>query len=206
MAQHVPDNERWNHSIHYWKQLLDRIPPTAHTALDVGCGEGYEARALAARGLEVTAVDVDVATIARAAQQEDSGVNYLVGDALTAALPRPSFDVVVAVAVLHHMDLERGLQRLADLVTSGGILLVVGLAASQTTGDRLQDLTGAVVSKVRRRGTGMWESAAPTVWPPPHTYRDVANVAAQLLPGSEYRRRSMYRYTLTWTKPDAGAS
>lgn len=206
MPESVPDADRWNHSIYYWNQVLRLVPPTAQTALDVGCGDGYGARSLAARGLQVTAVDTDARSIARAHEQDSPRVTYVVGDVLTAMAPSSDFDVVAAVAVLHHMDMEAGLERLRALVAPGGILLVVGLAASQTPGDRARDLAGAIASRVRRPGNGVWESDAPTVWPPPHTYREVAGVAARLLPGSEFRRRAMFRYTLTWTKPDAVAS
>ena len=46
-------------------------------------------------------------------------------------------DVVYAGAMLHHVDLHAGLARLRDLVSPGGRLLVVGLAASEYPRDLL---------------------------------------------------------------------
>jgi hypothetical protein len=36
------------------------------------------------------------------------------------------------------------------------------------------------------------------------TYRDMRRIAAEELPGTRFRRRLLFRYSLVWTKP-AGA-
>jgi SAM-dependent methyltransferase len=46
-----------------------------------------------------------------------------------------------------------------------------------------------------------WESAAPTVWPPDHTYSEIRSIAAKLLPGHRLRRHLLWRYSLIWAKP-----
>ncbi len=35
-----PDHQRLNYNIQYQRPLIADLPPTARTALDVGCGEG----------------------------------------------------------------------------------------------------------------------------------------------------------------------
>jgi hypothetical protein len=47
-----------------------------------------------------------------------------------------------------------------------------------------------------------WPNPSPAVWPPPRTHPEIRALTADLLPGSVYRRRVLWRYTVTWwTKP-----
>lgn len=197
----VPDDQRWNHNIRYQRELFQTIPPRARTALDVGCGEGFAARALAHRGLEVTGVDLDSASIERAGKQDCHGVTYLCGDAFSLQLPHDTFDVVTATAVLHHMDLHAAMANLSRLVTPGGQLLVVGLAHTSMPRDAFREVLAWVFDKVDRARHGAWEHGSPTAWPPPHSFDEVRKASREILPGCTYARKVLWRYTIEWTKP-----
>lgn len=197
----VPDHRRWNHNTHYQPQLLAAIPPHARTALDIGCGEGYTARALARKGLAVTGIDADAKSIERAREQDSEAITYIEGDVLSTPLARDSFDVVTAIAVVHHMDLEVGLTRMRELVAPGGCLLVLGLARSSLPRDALREVAAVALSTVYRWRREYWEHHSPTVWPPPHSFDQVREQAARILPGSRYRRKVLWRYSIAWTKP-----
>ncbi|WP_062519396.1 class I SAM-dependent methyltransferase [Demequina silvatica] len=209
-----PDHQRWNYNIHSMSPLLGTIPDTARTALDVGCGEGYLARQLAARGLEVTGIDTDPAAIARARTQghtvelltsteeepaESPSITYKVGDAMASDLG--TYDVVTASAVLHHLDLEQGLARLRDLVAPGGRLLVVGMAKSNWPQDLPRDVWATFVDKFHRLFRGYWDHGCDCTWPAPHSFADVREAAPRIVPGSVYTRDLLWRYTLTWDRP-----
>jgi len=196
----VPDAARRNHTIDAFRGLLPHIPQGARTALDVGCGEGFAARALAARGLAVTAIDLHEPSLERARSQDTAGIAYLNADVMTAQLPG-GYDVITALAVLHHLPLEESLRRLKELLAPGGVLLVVGLAASVMPRDVGWEAAAAVAHQVGRLTHSTWEQPSPTVWPPPATYAQVRDAAARVLPGSRFRRRVQWRYTLTWVKP-----
>ena len=211
-AKERPDHQRWNYNIHYMRDLLPTIPDGARTALDVGCGEGYLARRLAERGLEVTGVDSDAAAIARARAQghvvellegegESPSITYRVGDVLTEDLGE--FDVVTASATLHHLDLDAGLARLRDLVAPGGRLLVVGMARSGWPQELPRDVWATFVDKFHRLFRGYWDHGCECTWPAPHGYADVREASARILPGSTYTRQLLWRYTLTWDRPAA---
>ena len=211
-----PDHQRWNYNIHYQQPLVADLPETARTALDVGCGEGYLARRLAERGLEVTGLDVDPSAIARARDQghtvdlleagddaenplQSPSITYRVGDVLTEKLG--TYDVVTAVATLHHLDLEAGLTRLGELVAPGGRLVIVGMAASNWPQDLPRDVWATFVDKFHRLFRGYWDHGCVCVWPAPHSFAEVAEVSGRLLPGSVYTRELLWRYTLTWDRP-----
>lgn len=198
-----PDRKRWNLNIHYQRPLVERIPQDARSALDVGCGEGLLARTLAARGLDVTGIDMDADSIRRARKQDTERISYIEGDVHTAQLPTASFDVVTSVAAVHHGDLVTELERLKELVAPGGLVLVVGLAKA-TWRDIPREMAAAVVDKIHRLVRGYWDHGSPCAWPPDHTYEDVKREAARIMPGSEFKKRLLWRYTLVWTKPAAG--
>ena len=200
MAEHVADAERRNHTLDYFRELLPLIPDSARTALDVGCGEGFAARALAARGLTVTAVDLDEPSLEAGREQNTAGIEYRNADIMTADLPG-DYDVITALAVLHHLPLEESLKRVRSLLAPGGTLLVVGCAASEMPKDAGRELVAAVVNQAGRLTHKLWEHPSPTLWPPPVTYSQVREAAQEILPGSDFRRRLLWRYTLTWVKP-----
>ena len=119
------DDLRWNFNIHYHRVVLESIPSTAQTALDVGSGDGVLSFDLADRGLQVTGLDPDAASVQRAASDDRASDKtlFVVGDLFTVALEPASFDVVASVAMLHHVDAEAGIRRMRDLLNRGGACL-----------------------------------------------------------------------------------
>lgn len=193
--------ERWNHNIAYYDLVLAAVPPGARTCLDVGAGEGMLARLLAAAVPDVWALERNSATLARArAEDPGNAVRYVGGDLLTAPLPVASFDLVAAVASLHHMDVASGLMRMRDLVRPGGRVIVVDVALTDWPQDIPYELAGLVMSRVYQATRGYWTSFAPTR-PPSLTYAQTREAAASVLPGARYRRRILWRYSLVWDRP-----
>ena len=98
------------------------LPPGR--ALDLACGEGRNARWLADRGWQVTAVDFSPVAIGKARQVSDA-VDWQLGDALTAPLP-DSLDLVVIAYLQVPPDERRiAVRRSFDALAPGGTLLVV---------------------------------------------------------------------------------
>ena len=195
-------HERWNSNIHAFEQLLERVPAGATRGLDVGCGEGEMARRLRRRVEHVTAIDPHEPSITEARSFGDD-IDYSVDDLDSAALEPASFDVVSAVAVLHHMDHRAGLLRLASLVAPGGVLLVVGLARSRSLPEYARDAIDAVAIRRYTFTRRVWETPAPKIWPPPVSYTEAQRLSEEALPGVEYRRVPFFRYTLAWVSPGA---
>jgi len=109
------------------RQLLELLGDvTGQRVLDAACGDGYLARALAARGARVTGIDLGPRLIERARRRDPRGeIDYRVAD-LSAPLPGESgsFDAVATFLALNDVDDYRGfIATLADLLKPGGRLL-----------------------------------------------------------------------------------
>ena len=96
-----------------WRELLaSKLEPGARV-LELGCGNGDDARALAQHGFEVTGVDL----VARA-----EGIDLIEADFLELRLPSSSYDACVSFYVFNHVPRER----LAGLLTEIHAWLVPG--------------------------------------------------------------------------------
>ncbi len=129
-SDRAPDRG-WNHNTLYYPVVLGAVPPGCRRALDVGCGEGSLTRQLRGIVPSVVGIDAEEASIAAARAHPDAdGIDYVLGDALACPLEPGSFDLVSAVASLHHMDAKTGLRRFASLLSPGGALVVIGCSRS----------------------------------------------------------------------------
>lgn len=192
--------QRWNANLHAFDALLDRVPSRAVRGLDVGCGEGETTRRLRGRVRAVVGVDPHEPSVLEARSHRDD-IEYVVGDIRTADLPTGAFDVVTAVAMLHHVDHREGLQRLAEFVAPGGVLLVVGLSFARRARDYARDVWDAVAIRRHTLTKRQWHTTAPIIWPPPLSYDEVRTLSAEVLPACEVNRVAYFRYSLVWVRP-----
>jgi demethylmenaquinone methyltransferase/2-methoxy-6-polyprenyl-1,4-benzoquinol methylase len=117
-----------------WKRKLFRLSGAqpGQRALDVCCGTGDIALALARAGAEVTGVDfsgpmLEVAA-ARSRDRSQSGVKvkWMQGDAMSLPFPDNSFDVVsVGYGLRNLADWEAGLREMVRVARPGGRVLVL---------------------------------------------------------------------------------
>jgi SAM-dependent methyltransferase len=166
MAQPV----QWNHDLHYQHLILGAVPIGCQRALDVGCGTGDLTRKLSRLVPEVCGIDSDSLSIDRArSHPRGHDIDYGCGDFLAFPFKPASFDLITAVASLHHMDQAAALARMRNLLRPGGVLAALGCARDGSPGDVL--LAGAAVPWNRLlllAKTGRVQSTgcdAPTLWP-----------------------------------------
>jgi SAM-dependent methyltransferase len=103
-------------------------PPRGKIALDVGCGTGKVAIALAKAGWKVTGLDLSPAMVSMArlnALEAQAEVDFVRGD-LLALGGDSTYDLLTAFSVLsylrHQKEWQQGFQQLAQRLKSDGIL------------------------------------------------------------------------------------
>jgi ubiquinone biosynthesis O-methyltransferase len=128
----------WDGSVRWLRTLQNLVPARlAHfdtvtdwrgkAVLDLGCGGGFMAEALARRGAAVTGIDPAAQAIAIATRHAaDTGlaIRYLAGSGEALPFVDGSMDIVVSVDVLEHVsDLGLVLAEVARVLKPGGLFL-----------------------------------------------------------------------------------
>ena len=91
--------------------------------LDIGCGAGFLANALALGGCRVTGIDASESSLDVARRHDRTGlVDYRTGDARRLPFPERSFDVVCAMDFLEHVERpEQIVSEAARVLWPGGL-------------------------------------------------------------------------------------
>jgi SAM-dependent methyltransferase len=165
----------------YPDELVDRACQVAGIGsgdhvLEVGCGTGQLTRALAARGLRVTAVEpgANLVALARENLAGAGEVEFVNARFEDATLPRGGFQAVFSASAFHWIDPEVSWQKVADALAPSGTLALVGYCGlDDSWSERDQHAALAAIRTV-----------APDIaagWP---VYRDLGATIA----GAEQRR------------------
>lgn len=195
MASH-PFADRWNHNAHYYPTIEALIPPAAGVVLDVGCGDGTLARYLTSPGRSVLGIDQDVSVL----PVERDGIEFVAGTGEALPYAAASVDALTMVMVLHHMDPMRALAEVRRVVRPGGVVIVLGYAASGTSGDRWRSLADVAANQWYGLGKQRWEPRV-VVAEPQLTWSQTRGLLERELPGGTYRRVPLWRYLYTWAAP-----
>jgi SAM-dependent methyltransferase len=126
-----------------FSEFRSLLPAPGRTTLDLGCGEGRFARALAAEGHRVTGVDISPELVERARRADPDGT-YDVADAEDLPFEDGSFDLVVAFNVLSCVaDVGRAVAEIAR-VLSGGRRACLSLVHPMYTAGTREDGTWVI--------------------------------------------------------------
>ena len=110
-------------------RLVTQLPPTpAARVLDLGCGSGRHARRLAARGFEVTGIDLSAGSLARAKSQPGPHVAYLEQD-MREPFGTRAFDIVFNLFTSFgyfqdRIDHWKVVSNIARSLREGGVLVL----------------------------------------------------------------------------------
>jgi SAM-dependent methyltransferase len=106
--------------------LIKSLLPMGGLVLDVGCGTGQLAAAIAAEGYDVFGVDLSASMVARARERGLAGTYA----GVTTALPfaDDAFDLALTVATLHHLETRERVaatvREMARVVKRGGFVVL----------------------------------------------------------------------------------
>ncbi|MER6911728.1 methyltransferase domain-containing protein [Streptomyces sp. NPDC000594] len=206
----------FDHNDHYHGLLLRHLPENCRRALDVGCGTGSFARKLAARGIDVDALDPAGTAIGTARSlatdpAHAARIRWRRADITATALPSGTYDYISCLASIHHVPFDT-VEKLREALSPGGVLVILGCYRESTPSDRLIGLAAVPVNAVCRVVTWIRERlglkkdiSRPSVTArPPMTLPEMAAGARVLLPGSTIRRLLFWRCLLVYRKPLPG--
>jgi 2-polyprenyl-3-methyl-5-hydroxy-6-metoxy-1,4-benzoquinol methylase len=192
----------WNHNSHFHSHLLRQFPCKIDRALDIGCGLGVFSLKLAEKSEFVDALDVDAEILQEALRQHNaSNIFYQHADFLAADLPKNSYDAIVSIAAIHHMDLEAALNKMKILLRPSGRLLILGLYRETTIVDYMYSVVSVPLNLVysiwHRESTAIPRRVAPTR-PAQLSLKQIKTMSNNVIPGFRLQRHLFWRYSLIW--------
>jgi SAM-dependent methyltransferase len=177
--------------------------------LELGCGTGEFSRRLASLAHEVVALDLspEMIRVARNRSARLANIGYIVGDMTTIPLQTGSFDCVVSLNTLHHVDAPPALRSMrAALRPDGGTLLLADVldrpgisnlpinllaaAVRLARGAILERRTQRRALRAAYRAHGCGERHP--------TLAEARALAAAELPGALVRGHLLWRYSVVW--------
>lgn len=109
-------------------KLTERYSVDGKNVVDVGCGEGEFASALAAKNANVTGIEIDSSKVAHARELHPNGIQFLVGKADNILVEDNSTDLITFMFSMHHVPAQEqgfALEECLRCLKSGGRLHVV---------------------------------------------------------------------------------
>ncbi len=116
---------------HWWfrgktdiaRALIKRYFGNGKQVLDIGCGTGFFSKNLSNEGYEVTSVDGS--DLALEYCKKRGLTNLVLADACKLPFPENSFDSIVALDILEHLNDEKGaIQEWIRVLKPGGVMLI----------------------------------------------------------------------------------
>jgi SAM-dependent methyltransferase len=92
--------------------------------LDFGCGGGWLSRILSSYDCEVVGIDISRSLI-DSAKRSAPKASFVVGDCMNLPFRDETFDAVVSIATLHHLDLKKGLEQVRSVLENRGLFILM---------------------------------------------------------------------------------
>ncbi|MDH5771135.1 MAG: class I SAM-dependent methyltransferase [Candidatus Bathyarchaeota archaeon] len=92
--------------------------------LDFGCGGGWLSKVLASYNCEVVGIDLSHSLV-KSANRVAPTVTFVVGDGMNLPFREESFDAVVSIATLHHIDVRKGLKEVRRVSKNRGMVMLM---------------------------------------------------------------------------------
>jgi 2-polyprenyl-3-methyl-5-hydroxy-6-metoxy-1,4-benzoquinol methylase len=146
----LPD--KWDHNRQYQNYLIKNIGDNNHYILDAGCGTGELTKRLTTKGEKITGIDISEIMIREANKRNsDDKIEYIcTGVEEYLEKTDKKFDVIISIAALHHMDEKEILQKMKNVLTKNGKILVLDLVKAKTIMDYIPSIIAIPLSILLR--------------------------------------------------------
>ena len=190
----------WNHNSAYYPWVQKKVA-SCRTVLDVSCGDGSLALFLDDGTKRIVGIDTDKHCIEKARSVKNGDAVEFICVSFEDFTKDKTFDAIVFVASIHHMDMTSALKKAKFLLAPRGKLLIVGLAKPSTLFDWALEVTRVLPSKMLSAFHHMQSSEElnlPTAYDYPRM-KAIRSIVKKELPGARIHHALHYRYLLEWT-------
>lgn len=193
----------WNHNTVYHKWLLAQVKGK-ETVLDVGCGDGLLVYRLANVCDQLIGIDTHIPSIEKAKKRLFNIKNASIILTRFEDFKRKpnSFDAIIFVASLHHMNLAFCIKKSVKLLKPNGKLLIVGLAHPHSIWDWIIELARLLPVKLIDLFYNVKGDVGAPITDANEHLGDIRDIAKKELPNAKIKQALYYRYLLTWIKPN----
>ena len=192
----------WNHNTAYYKWIGKKVA-NCRRILDVGCGIGTLAGYLCEQGRQVIGIDSSESCINRANETwKNRNLQFRHQSFDDFTDEKGSFDAVIFVASIHHMDMAEALRKARDLLEEGGMIIIVGLARSSSLLDKIIDILRVVpafIGSILHRMKTSEDKDIPVSYEFPEM-DEVRRVLSEQLGKTKIRYGLYWRYLMIWKK------
>lgn len=102
---------------------IEQVKP--RRLLDFGCGVGWLSKFLSSKGYHCVGVDASSSLIKSAITSSSNNSQFVIGDCMSLPFQDGSFDFVVGIGILHHLDPKQGLAECYRVLSRKGTLLLM---------------------------------------------------------------------------------
>jgi len=202
--------KKWDHNRHYHNYLLKHLGKNLEYALDIGCGKGEFAKALAHRAKKVIGVDLSEQMISMAkADTATDNIEYVLGDVMELELENSKYDCIASIATMHHLPLEEMMRKAKAALKDKGVFMVLDLYQEENILDYLTSAAAIpfnILMMLMIEGRVRPSAEEMNAWREhgKHdrylTLKQIKAIADQVMPGSKIKRHFYWRYSIIWQK------
>lgn len=194
----------WNHNTAYHRWILKHAKGRGRV-LDVGCGDGLLVQKLTRICNHVVGIDPHGLCIEAAKRCLAGTGNVSLIETTFEKYERPpaTFDLIIFVASLHHMDQARCMEKAKHLLAPDGLLLIVGCVCPHGFADWCVEILRIIPAKAGSyvHGEKNGGKIGVPVAAPKLSLKEIRDICRHHFPGAMIRPGLYYRYLLLWTKP-----
>ena len=190
----------WNHNFAY-NDWISKIVGKRNKILDIGCGNGTLSMLLRTPENHILGIDPSYSSIQKANNQNVyDNVKFVQTTFEDFDANGDTFDAIVFVASIHHMNMLNAIEKAKKLLEHNGVLIIVGLAQPSSFIDWVVELIRVIPSRIISTIKQNIDSETLDIdvsydFP---TMNEVRRICNDNLCGHTIRYGLHYRYLLTW--------
>ena len=193
----------WNHNYHYHNFIIKNLSKSRKSALDIGSGNGYFASKLSTMFNKVICLEPDKNTFNHAKNKYYTISNMIQKKSLLDEFnSEEEIDFISCIASIHHMDFERSLVKIKELLSMDGKLVILGLYKESTMIDYLYSILAYIPNKIRcvLSSNSPSEKIIIKTRPAKMTFKEIKVIADKILVDYKIRRHLYWRYSIIYNK------